>query len=205
MKKLSRLLGTVLLLLSCSTFAMADPISIALPDPGTGGPSGPSPFDRYTFTWSGVIQGFADGSPFEMFNGQEFTLSGFYFSNGTFDFTRMDFVGLPDPDGGGGGSLVALPDPDSGGPGCLFLPPPELGGSLIALIPRFEITTLPDGTRAALFLSLDFNGIATNPTISTYSYTAAPVPEPSTILLFAAGLAGLTAIGRRGKTFVKKI
>ena len=105
MKKLSRLLGTVLLLLSCSTFAMADPISIALPDPGTGGPSGPSPFDRYTFTWSGVIQGFADGSPFEMFNGQEFTLSGFYFSNGTFDFTRMDFVGLPDPDGGGADPL----------------------------------------------------------------------------------------------------
>lgn len=196
MKKLSRFLGTVLVLLSCSTVTMAAPFLFELPDPDTGGPGG-----RYAFTWSGVIQGFADGSPFGMFNGQEFTLSGFYFSNGAFDFTRIE-VFLPPPEIGGPGSLVALPDPLGCGTGCLAMPDPDVGGggSRISLIPLFEITTLPDGTRTALFLSLDFDGIATNSTISTYSYTAAPVPESSTILLFAAGLAGLAATRRKKKT-----
>ena len=196
MKKLSRLLGTVLLSLSCSTVTMAAPFTFALPDPEDGG-------SRYAVTWSGELQDLTD--PYTKFNGEKFTLSGFYFSNGTFDFTRMDFVEMPDPVSGGGGNLVALPDPDRGGPGCLFMPNPEDGGSIIALIPRFELTTLPNGTRTALFRSLDFDGTAGDFTISDHMYQAAPVPEPSTILLFAAGLAGLTAIGRRRKTFVKKI
>lgn len=193
MKKLSRLLGTVLLLLSCSTVAMATPFLFELPDPYGGGGGG-----RYAFTWSGELQGLTD--PYSKFNGEKFTLSGYYFSNGTFDFTRME-VFLPPPELGGSGNLVALPDPDVGGPGSLFLPNPwdGGGGSIIALIPRFEITTLPDGTRTALFRSLDFNDTAGDFTISNHMYQAAPVPEPSTILLFAAGLAGLTAFGRRRK------
>lgn len=193
MKKLSRLLGRVLLLLSCSTVAMAAPFRFELPPPEAGG-------SRYAFTWSGVLEGFETSSPYAKFNGEKFTLSGYYFSNGTFDFTQLE---LPDPALGGGGSLVALPDPDLGGPGCLFLPPPEAGGSIIALLPRFEITTLPDGTRTALFRSLDFNGTAGDFTISDHMFQAAPVPEPTTILLFAAGLTGLTAICRRRKTLTE--
>lgn len=198
MKKLSRLFGTVLLLLSCSTVAMGAPFLFQLPDPDLGG-------SRYAFTWRGVLEGIAADSPYySKYNGEKFTLSGFYFSNGTFDFTRIDFIDLPEPSAGGGGSLVALPNPDLGGPGSLFLPPPDIGGpgSFISLIPRIEIDPpVPGSAPTARFLSLDFNGSATSPTISTYSYTAAPVPEPSTFLLFAAGLAGLTAIGRRKKAF----
>lgn len=188
MKMLSRLLGTVLLILSCATVTMADPISIALPDPSDGE-------GRYAFTWSGVIQ----GSPYAKYNGEKFTLSGFYFSNGTFDFTRIE-VFLPPPEEGGPGSLVALPNPLGCGTGCLALPDPRDGGpgSIISLIPRIEITapTLV-GPPTARFLSLDFDDTPT--TVETYSFNAVPVPEPSTILLFAAGLAGLTAIGRRRK------
>lgn len=192
MKKLSRLLGTVLLLLSCSTVAMAVPFLFELPDPEDGG-------SRFAFTWSGEMQGIAEDSPYFELNGEEFTLSGFYFSNGTFEITQLE---LPEPDAGGGGSLVALPDPDTGGPGSLFLPPPEIGGPTGII--RFEITP-PElgGSPSARFISLYFNDNATIPTISTYSYQAAPVPEPSTILLFAAGLAGLTAVGRRKKTTIE--
>lgn len=196
MKKLSRLLGTVLLFLSCSTVTMAAPFTFALPDPLTGGGG-----SRYAFTWQGELD-FADGSPFEKFDNQKFTLSGFYFSNGTFDFTRMNFVGLPNPAVGGGGNLVALPPPEGCGPGCLALPDPDIGGPTGII--RFEIAP-PElgGSPSARSLSLYFNGIAADFSKTTYSYQAAPVPEPSTILLFAAGLAGLTAIGRRRRTSVE--
>jgi len=99
MKKLSRFLGTVLLLLSCSTVTMATPFRFELPPPEDGE-------GRYAFTWSGELQGFADDSPFKKFNNQNFTLTGFYFSNGTFEITQFE---LPNPDKGG--SLVALPPP----------------------------------------------------------------------------------------------
>ena len=46
MNKLFRLLGTVLLFLSCSTVAMAAPFLFNLPNPEDGG-------SRYAFTWQG--------------------------------------------------------------------------------------------------------------------------------------------------------
>lgn len=194
MKRLSCFLGAVLLVLSYSTFALADPISIFLPDPEDGGPVGPGPNDRYAFTWSGVLEDIETDSPFAKFEDVKFTLSGFYFTNGTFDFTGVEFVGLPDPDRGG--SLVALPNPAAGGGGSLFLPNPELGGSLIALIPQIEfIDPVLGGSPMARFLSLDFDGVAVS--VRTISFNATAVPEPSTILLFAAGLAGLAGVGRR--------
>ena len=196
MNKLSRLLGTVLLLLFSSTVVMAAPFLFELPPPDDGE-------GRYAVTWSGELQGLTD--PYTKFNGEKFTLSGFYFSNGTFDFTRME-VFLPPPEQGGPGSLVALPPPEGCGPGCLAMPNPEGGGggSIISLIPQIEITLVPNATPTARFLSLDFNGTAGDFTISDHMYQAAPVPEPSTILLFAAGLAGLTAIGRRRKANIEK-
>lgn len=186
MKKLSRLLGTVLLLLSCSTFAMADLVSLPPPEDGEG---------RYAFTWKGELEGLAD--PYDKFNGLKFTLSGFYFDNGIFDFTQLE---MPDPLLGGGGSLVALPPPEGCGPGCLALPDPDAGGpgNIISLIPRIEITIPESGPPAARFLSLDFNGIAAS--VETYSFKAEPVPEPSTLCLMGAGLAGLVAVRRKIKS-----
>jgi hypothetical protein len=189
MNKLSRLLCTVLLFLSSSAATMAAPFTFALPDPDIGGPDG----SRYAFTWSGELQGLTD--PYTKFNDQKFTLSGFYFSNGTFEITQLE---LPEPSAGGGGFLVALPNPDMGGPGSLFLPPPDIGGPTGII--RFEFTP-PElgGSPSARSLSLYFNDTAADFRNTNSSYQAAPVPEPSTILLFAAGLAGLTAIGRRRK------
>lgn len=192
MKKLRSFVGALLLVLSCSTFAMADLVSISLPPPEVGGPG-----SRYAFTWKGVLEGIADGSPYYKYNDEKFILSGFYFSNGTFDFTRIDFVGLPNPDLGG--SLVALPNPlGCGTGGCLALPDPENGGSLIALIPRIEITApVSGGAPTARFLSLGFDNTSITVATASDSFTAAAVPVPSTVLLLATGLVGLTAVGRR--------
>lgn len=195
MKKLRSFVGALLLVLSCSTFAMADLVSISLPPPEAGGPG-----SRYAFTWKGVLEGIAAGSPYYKYNDEKFILSGFYFSNGTFDFTRIDFVGLPDPDKGG--SLVALPDPlgCSGPGGCLALPDPASGGGggLIALIPRIEITApVSGGAPTARFLSLGFDNTSITVATASDSFTAAAVPVPSTVLLLATGFVGLTAVGRR--------
>lgn len=64
---------------------------------------------------------------------------------------------------------------------------------------EYVTTWLPYGPNAGTFTytTANYPGIYSSSQFTHWSVTASPVPEPSTLLLFGSGLAGLLGYGRR--------